>query len=514
MVKVSVVIPVYNVEDFLEECLNSIVNQSLKDIEIICVNDGSKDKSLEILNSFAENDDRFTVIDQENQGHAVATNRGMELAKGEFLYLMDSDDILGLTALEETYEYAKLKNADFVIFQSLNYANDTDMTYESEIYSMDKVADFIGDGVVTSDDLKNLIFSITVTPWSKIYNNEFVKRINAKFPEGLIFDDNIFFWEVLFNAERIAFLKKFFFTRRWYSFSSTKAGDLRFLDSIKINNLMIEVFKKYGKFEEYKEILYNRKVNLGFMRFDQIKDEFKEQYFKELKADFIEYKNNTDIYDYLNERNQLIFDSCINSDNARIFWLSVRKFDIVLRQINARIDIVNTGEGNECIDIMEISDENSLIDYPDWFDKDNGKGAVINSQKAYLDIKVSCVQDGNLKITLRSRNIHDEDGNRIPVLIDYYNLKINDEVILNEITTVWHDKPYRYSKDVVKSEVVNIHIEWLPLDVSINNIFGTLMSENKKLKSENKKIRKDYNKLLKSKSWSLTKPLRQLKNIR
>ena len=121
MVKVSVVIPVYNVEDFLEECLNSIVNQSLKDIEIICVNDGSKDKSLEILNSFAENDDRFTVIDQENQGHAVATNRGMELAKGEFLYLMDSDDILGLTALEETYEYAKLKNADFVIFQSLNY---------------------------------------------------------------------------------------------------------------------------------------------------------------------------------------------------------------------------------------------------------------------------------------------------------------------------------------------------------------------------------------------------------
>ena len=95
MVKVSVVIPVYNVEEFLEPCLDSIVNQTLDDIEIICVNDGSTDKSLDILNSYAKNDDRFTVISQENGGHAVATNRGMELANGKYLYLMDSDDLFG-----------------------------------------------------------------------------------------------------------------------------------------------------------------------------------------------------------------------------------------------------------------------------------------------------------------------------------------------------------------------------------------------------------------------------------
>jgi len=106
VVKVSVVIPVYNVEDFLGECLDSICNQTLKDIEIICVNDGSKDSSLDILNEYALNDSRITVVDQENGGHAVATNRGMELATGEYLFLMDSDDILDVTALEKTSSLA------------------------------------------------------------------------------------------------------------------------------------------------------------------------------------------------------------------------------------------------------------------------------------------------------------------------------------------------------------------------------------------------------------------------
>ena len=86
MVKVSVVVPVYNVEDFLRECLDTIVNQSLKDIEIICINDGSTDKSLDILYEYQEKDNRITVISQENGGHAVATNVGMRKAKGKYLF--------------------------------------------------------------------------------------------------------------------------------------------------------------------------------------------------------------------------------------------------------------------------------------------------------------------------------------------------------------------------------------------------------------------------------------------
>lgn len=108
-----------NVENYLGACLDSIVNQTFKDIEIICINDGSKDNSLEILKSYAKKDDRFTVINQENGGHAVATNRGMDLATGKYLYLMDSDDVLeDPEALEKTYKVAEEKQVDFVLFQA------------------------------------------------------------------------------------------------------------------------------------------------------------------------------------------------------------------------------------------------------------------------------------------------------------------------------------------------------------------------------------------------------------
>ena len=88
MVKVSVVIPVYNVENYLEECLESIINQTLKDIEIICINDGSTDNSLNILNEYAKKDNRISVISQENQGQAVARNNGMKYINGEYFWFI------------------------------------------------------------------------------------------------------------------------------------------------------------------------------------------------------------------------------------------------------------------------------------------------------------------------------------------------------------------------------------------------------------------------------------------
>lgn len=331
MVKVSVVIPVYNVENYLRECMDSIVNQTLEDIEIICVNDGSTDSSLDILKEYASKDDRITVLSQENGGHAVATNRGIALAKGKYLYLMDSDDVVKTNALKELYEWAEEKNADFVLFQSLNYINDEDRYYKSKIYSMDNVADFIGDSVVDYKDLGDLIFSIPVTPWSKLYNTEFVKNCGATFPEGLIYDDNIFFWDVLFNAKRIAFYKKYFFIRRWHSASSTKKGDLRFIDSIAINNLMINRFKKYGLFNQYKKVLYNRKINLIYDKFVNIMPKYEKDYYEAMKIDFnkIMAKGLYDDYvSVLDDRNLKIFNSCLSSDTYKEFKYEIASFDL------------------------------------------------------------------------------------------------------------------------------------------------------------------------------------------
>ena len=332
MAKVSVVIPVYNVEEFLGECLDSICNQTLTDIEIICVNDGSKDKSLDILNEYAAKDERITVIDQENGGHAVATNRGMKLAKGKYLFLMDSDDILDLTALEETYNVAEEKKVDFVLFQAINYYMDKDEYIEEENYSMNRLADYVGDSVFSYKDIRDFVFDITVTPWSKLYNREFIEKNEILFPEGLVFDDNVFFYNVLFAAERITFLRKHLFKRRWYPTSSTRAGDERFLNYIDICNLIWDVFSKYGEFDYYKDELFTKKVGTIYYWYKNIKEEFKELFFGEMKKDYQKIYDDEDFYGYfhdnLNSRQKNIFDSAIEADIREEFDLLIENYEL------------------------------------------------------------------------------------------------------------------------------------------------------------------------------------------
>lgn len=332
MVKVSVVIPVYNVENYLDDCLSSIVNQTLKDIEIICINDGSTDSSLEILNRYAEKDNRITVISQENGGHAVATNRGMSMAKGEYLYLMDSDDIVKLNTLEDTYNIAKSKDLDFVIFKAINYNDPEDRFYETEVYSMQNLKKAVGTKVFNYKDIPdNVIFNMSVTPWSKLYNREFVERCGAHFPEGLVFEDNVFFWQVLFNAERIYFHDEFLFTRRWYSTSSTTAGDQRFLNSIDVYNLIWDEFQKHEEFEHHKTQLYNNKVKIGYMRFSKIKPEFKNLYFDAWKKDIVKIFKNKELYldffDNLIYRHKKIVEQILISETGEEFELLRKSYN-------------------------------------------------------------------------------------------------------------------------------------------------------------------------------------------
>ncbi|MDD6286393.1 glycosyltransferase family 2 protein [Candidatus Methanosphaera massiliense] len=326
MVKVSVVIPVYNVEEYLRECLDTIVNQTLKDIEIICVNDGSTDKSLDILKEYADKDDRMTVLSQENCGHAVATNRGIDLAKGEYLFLMDSDDMLKLNALEDTYNIAQQKNVDFVLFRALNYNDKEDKTYKAENYSMNRLARKVGDNIFNYKDIGDLIFKITVTPWSKLYKRDFIEENHVRFPEGLVFDDNVFFWKALFSAERIYFYKEYLFMRRWYPTSSTTAGNQHFIDSIAIYNLVWDVFKEYDLFGKYKVTLYNNKMFLAYMRFSKIKEEFKEDYYNTMREDFMKIFNDKELYrdmmKNIEPKYKKMFELVLISDTSEEFILS------------------------------------------------------------------------------------------------------------------------------------------------------------------------------------------------
>lgn len=121
--KVSVILPVYNTEKYLPECLDSLLNQTLKDIEIICINDGSTDNSLEILQEYQANDQRIRILNQENQGAAIARNKGIQMAEGEYLSFLDADDFFDENMLKWSYEKAQKTNSDICIYGSYLYDN-------------------------------------------------------------------------------------------------------------------------------------------------------------------------------------------------------------------------------------------------------------------------------------------------------------------------------------------------------------------------------------------------------
>ena len=323
MVKVSVIMPVYNAADYLEESINGILNQTLKDLELICVDDGSVDNSLEILKKFEAEDDRVKVFHQENRGGGAARNVAITHATGEYLYCMDADDMINNDALQELYDIITEKDVDFVVFQAMNYDDEKDKYYHDRFYDMNELADFVGEKIFNYKDLGDYIFQISVTPWCKIYNLDFVKRSGAQFAEGLIFHDNIFFWDILFQAERIYFHRKFLYTRRRHITSSTGAGDRRYLSYITICNMIWDIFRKHGHFYEYLRGLGIRKTNKVFHWYNYIQDEYKEEYFQAMKEDYEKIAEDKELFDKLYEaltdKGKLIMDNTLKSANHEEF---------------------------------------------------------------------------------------------------------------------------------------------------------------------------------------------------
>ena len=195
MAKVSIIVPVYNVEKYLRKCLDSLINQTLKDIEIICINDGSTDKSLEILEEYKNRDSRIILLNQENSGQSVARNRGIEIAKGEYIGFVDPDDWIDLDYYEKLYNAASTNNTDIAvggIIRVTGIKKKKFLNFEKE----------------TITDNTNLKFELCDVPeksyvWNKIYKTEKLKEIGLEFEKGIFYEDCIFTPQALFYLEKI-----------------------------------------------------------------------------------------------------------------------------------------------------------------------------------------------------------------------------------------------------------------------------------------------------------------------
>lgn len=205
MIKVSVIIPVYNVENYLRQCLDSVVNQTLREIEIICVNDSSTDGSLAILEEYAQKDDRIQVITQPNAGAGAARNRGMDLAKGEYLSFLDSDDFFEPAMLEKAYNLAEQNRADFVVYKSDQYhTEENKFVPVSWAVREQEIPPY---PVFNYRQLTDNVFKVFVGwAWDKLFSREFVKKHQLRYQEQRTSNDMLFVFSAIVLAQRISLL--------------------------------------------------------------------------------------------------------------------------------------------------------------------------------------------------------------------------------------------------------------------------------------------------------------------
>lgn len=201
MVKVSVIVPVYNVEPYLEECIGSIREQSLKNIEIICVDDGSTDDSVKILEKLAAQDERIKVLKQKNQGAGVARNYGLTVAKGEYLSFLDSDDIFDCNLLESAVKVAEEQKADIVVYRFRIFDQDKG-SYRKADYAFKK--DLWPNGVFSYKDNPDKIFnSFNPCAWNKLFRRDFVEKTGIRFQPNKRTNDMFFTEAAMVLAGRI-----------------------------------------------------------------------------------------------------------------------------------------------------------------------------------------------------------------------------------------------------------------------------------------------------------------------
>jgi len=206
-IKVSVIIPVYNVEKYLDQCLQSVADQTLRDIEVICVDDGSTDNSFEIVKKFAEKDSRFIAVQQENGGAGAARNNGLRRARGKYLSFLDSDDFFDEKMLEEAYECAEKHSADFVVFQSDQYYEDKN-EYKNVSWTL-RYAEVPPYQPFSRRAMTDNIFKVFVGwAWDKLYNRQFVLDNNLWFQEQRTSNDMLFVFSSVAIAKRIAYVEK------------------------------------------------------------------------------------------------------------------------------------------------------------------------------------------------------------------------------------------------------------------------------------------------------------------
>ena len=287
MAKVSIIIPTYNVEMYLVECMESVIHQTLKDIEIICINDGSTDGSLEILKSYAQKDDRIVLVDKENGGYGIAMNIGLEKATGEYIGIVEPDDFVKLDMYESLYQIAKDNDLDFVKadFYSFKRTDEDDMNM---VYNrLSKNPEDYNKVFNPSEDTEAIRYIMNT--WSGIYKKEFIEKHHIRHNEtpGASFQDNGFWFQTFIFATRAMIVDKpYYMNRRDNPNSSVHNREKVYCMNIEYDHIRDILMEHPELWERFKGMYWYKKYNNYIGTIRRIGMEYRREFVERFSAEF------------------------------------------------------------------------------------------------------------------------------------------------------------------------------------------------------------------------------------
>ena len=241
---ISIIVCVYNGAEFLPECLDSCLEQTLKEIEIICVDDGSTDNTLDILKKYAKKDNRIKVIHQENKGLPISRNNATKLAKGEYIQFLDADDWIEPDTCECLYLYAKIYNLDMLSFAAKEFKNDTKIEFEDPYHCLKWLPEKFKPAF-TWQDIPTLAPYLAVTSGLTIYKLHYLREHNIQWiNKKICYEDTLFFHETLLQGAVMGALTDKFCHKRTHAASITQNMDKNFGDFCKIVSLILQKCKQ------------------------------------------------------------------------------------------------------------------------------------------------------------------------------------------------------------------------------------------------------------------------------
>ena len=346
MPKFSIILPVYNVEKYLKECLNSLVNQTFTDFEAICINDGSTDNSLEILNEYANKDCRFKVFSQENQGQGVARNYAIDIATGDYLLFVDPDDYIDLNALELINNQFQQADVDIVHFDFYQFKEGRKQQKITSFYTeARKRLNFeVENGMIYNwNEINNAdLLTIPIGVWNKAYSLNFIKNNKIQFAPNRHGEDNIFSISVMLLAKRVLYFEKALYHYRQRvgsAVNSASEGNFCVFDNLKGIKSFLE---EHNLYEKYKIAFYKYQIHLLHLHYSNIPEESISKYL----ACCAEFLSKSEYGDFLKEiklKNSFlenIFSVKNKKNYGKIFkQITILGWKIDLSKIN------NKGEG-------------------------------------------------------------------------------------------------------------------------------------------------------------------------